>query len=295
MSWSVCIFAHNEATLLPQCLAALDSAAAGGDYVVHVMENGSTDKTAEAARAFSCLDSRVHVHELPVSDKANAWNDYVYRAADSAEMHIFIDGDVRPAKGSFRAFATAFDRSPRAYGAAALPSSGRSRKDWTTRLYENHYLSGNLYALSGEALAKIREQKFRFPFGTVGEDGLLTYLLLTDLQGYDDDSQSDRIAIASGAFFEFDSLGFTPHDVKIYTNRLKRYSRRYVQNHIMYPVLKRHGIGVLPEHIDTIFTKTALAKITPRNDPVNFFIDHLMLRALRKKSAITSLQSHRQK
>ena len=282
MSWSICIFAHNEAERLPQCLAALDGAAAGGDYTAHVMENGSTDRTAEAARAFSCLDSRVQVHELPVGDKANAWNEYVHRIAGDADMHIFIDGDVRPTKGSFRAFETAFGRSPHAYGAAALPATGRSRKHWTHRLFDEHYLSGNLYALSGEAVSKIRKQKFRFPFGAVGEDGLLTYLLLTDLKGYDDDSHTDRIAIASGAFFEFDSLGLSPGDVNIYLNRLKRYSRRYIQNHIMYPVLKREGISVLPEHIDTIFTPSALNSVTPRNDPVNFAVDRLMLRALKK-------------
>ena len=154
----------------------------------------------------------------------------MHRIAGDADMHIFIDGDVRPTKGSFRAFETAFERSSDAYGAAALPATGRSRKEWTTRLYNRHYLSGNLYALSGKALSKIKTQIFRFPFGAVGEDGLLTYLLLTDFEGYDDDSHTDRIAIAAGAYFEFDSLGPTLRDAKTYVNRLKRYSRRYIQN-----------------------------------------------------------------
>ncbi|NWG70424.1 MAG: glycosyltransferase family 2 protein, partial [Parvularculaceae bacterium] len=126
MRWSVCIFAHNEERLLPRCLAALPDAAAGGDYVAHVMENGSTDATARVARAMAAADPRIVVHELLVADKAGAWNDYVHRTAPAdAGMHVFLDGDVRPCAGAFPALAAALrGAGGEAYAAAALPATG---------------------------------------------------------------------------------------------------------------------------------------------------------------------------
>lgn len=281
MAWSICIFAHNEERLLPQCLSALTDAAVGGEYQVHVMENGSTDNTVKAAKAFTSVDDRIHLHELAIGDKSNAWNEYVHHTADiDADMHIFIDGDVQPSKGAFKALAMAFERNPEAYGAAALPADGRSRKAWTARLMKEHYISGNLYALSGEALRKIREQDFRFPIGAVGEDGLLTYTLLTDLKGFEDDQHRNRIAIAAGAFFEFQSLTLRPDDLVLYWGRLKRYSQRYIQNQIMYPLLKREGIGMLPDTIDTLLIESELDKVMPRRKPLDFLVDCYMLKKL---------------
>ncbi|MEL7489838.1 MAG: glycosyltransferase [Pseudomonadota bacterium] len=285
MVWSVCIFAHNEALLLPDCLNALDAAADGGDYVAHVIENGSHDDTAQVARAYASADKRIHVHELPVGDKANAWNDYVHRIAGEAEAHIFIDGDVRPMPRAFRGLAGALQENDEAYGAAALPATGRSRQAWAERLFDEHYISGNLYALSGDAINQFRTRPFHFPFGAVGEDGLLTYVLLTDLEGGTDDTHKNRIAVATDAFFEFDSLRLSPHDLKIYWNRLRRYSRRYIQNAIMYPMLKERGLAALPDKIDTIFTAEALSEIPPRTDFVNAIVDRRMLRELKARAA----------
>jgi hypothetical protein len=185
---SVCIFAHNEEKHLPRCIEALDGAAAGSDYVVHILENGSKDQTALMARAFSAADDRIHVHRLPIADKANAWNEYIHRIADPADIHIFIDADVVAWRGAFRAFALAFEASKNALGAAGLPTSGRSRRQWTARLFNDRCLSGNLYALSGKALDLMRAREIRMPIGLIGEDGLLSYLLRTDLKGGSEDA-----------------------------------------------------------------------------------------------------------
>ncbi|HXI86295.1 MAG TPA: glycosyltransferase, partial [Parvularculaceae bacterium] len=234
MVWSVCIFAHNEERLLPRCLAALDGAAAGAEYVVHVIENGSNDETARVARAFAAADPRVRVHELALADKSSAWNEYVHRIAGDAEMHIFLDGDIQPSRGAFKSLSHAFAGSPKAFAAAALPTTGRSRKAWASRLFTEHYLSGNLYAISANGLSIFRERAIRLPIGSVGEDGLLSYILVTDFKGGPDDKHRDRIAIAAGAFFEFDSLGFNLRDLAIYRRRLSRYSKRFFQNETLY-------------------------------------------------------------
>lgn len=281
MTWSVCIFAHNEERRLPRCLAALDGAAAGGDYVVHVLENGSTDMTACAARAFAAADPRIRVHQLAVANKANAWNDYIHRIAGEADMHIFLDGDVAPSRGAFKSLAFAFEGSPEAYAAAGLPANGRSRKAWTRRLLTEHYLSGNLYALSGAALDLLRTRDIRLPFGALDEDGLLTYILHTDLKGGRDDAHRQRVAIATGAFFEFDSLGFNLRDLALYRRRLKRYSKRYFQNQILYALLKEKGISALPERIAEIYSPENVARLAPRIEFPNYFVDLETLRGLK--------------
>lgn len=285
MVWSVCIFAHNEARLLPRCLDALVGAAGGGDYVVHVLENGSTDETARVARALAAADRRIAVHELAYGDKSNAWNEYVHRVSGQADMHVFIDGDVQPSAGAFAALAAAFEASPDLYAAAALPATGRSRKSWASRLFMNNYLSGNLYALRGSAVDLIRARNIRLPIGAVGEDGIITYLMLTDLAGGRDDSHRERIAVADGAYFEFDSLRLNARDLRLYQGRLRRYSRRYFQREILYTQLKEGGVAAMPETIDEIYSRESLADLRPRLDPVNFLIDRAMLKRLRAEAA----------
>lgn len=285
LAWSICIFACNEERLLPRCLGALERAKGAGNYVVHVMENGSRDDTARIAREAAARDQRIQVHELTIGDKSNAWNEYVYGVAPSAGMHVFIDGDVRPADGAFEALAAALEASPDAYAAAALPASGRSRKAWSDFLNREHYLSGNLYALRGDTLERFRARGIRLPFGSVGEDGLLSYLLVTDLLGGRDDTHRERIAVAKDAFFEFDSLKANARDLAIYMKRLKRYSLRHFQKQVLYARLKEHGIVALPERIDEIYTAETIARLSPRLDPINYFVDRGTLKRLRDKVA----------
>ena len=283
MSLSICIFARNEERRLPLCVKALDAAANGVDYRAHILVNGCTDQTAATAQALAAADFRISVHELPVGDKANTWNDYVYRIANGggARAHIFLDGDIVPCEGAFRALTETLLASPEAYGAAALPASGRSRRVWRAALRANHYLSGNLYALSSAALAQFRARALRLPFGAKGEDGLLSYLLLTDFAGGADDTHKHRIAIAENARFEFQSLSVNLTDMRIYRRRLMRYSERHFQKQILYRLLKENGVVAMPDSIWEIYAADNLRGLRPRRDPVNFWFDLMTLKRLR--------------
>jgi glycosyltransferase involved in cell wall biosynthesis len=286
MTWSICIFAHNEERLLPNCVGALGDAAAGGTYAAHILENGSTDETTRVARALAAANKRVDIHEIAVGDKANAWNDYVHRLAPAdADMHVFIDGDVRPSAGAFPSLAHALAGNPRAFAAAALPMTGRSRRRWATRLFRERYLSGNLYAIKGSTLRLFRERSLFLPVGAYGEDGLLSYIFVTDFKGGRDDSHRDRIAVAAGAFFEFDSLAPTPRDAETFRRRMLRYSQRYFQNMILYDRLKAGGIEAMPSHVHEIFTLENLARQRPRLTLRNYLMDRATLRRLRAEAA----------
>jgi glycosyltransferase involved in cell wall biosynthesis len=284
MTLSICIFAHNEQWLLHQCIGALGAAAAGEDYRAHILVNGSTDETYSVAKALAAADRRITAHFLPVADKANAWNDYVYRIAPEASAHIFIDGDIRPSAGAFPALSQALQRAPRAFGASALPATGRSRRAWAARLITNHYISGNLYALSGTALSVIRAREIRLPFGAKGEDGLISYLLLTDLIGGSNDSHRDRIVVAEEATFEYDSLTLNWRDIKTYHHRLLRYSERHHQKIILYRLLKQNGVAAMPDNIYEIYSSDNVRQLRPRLDPVNFWYDRVMLKRVRRQN-----------
>ncbi|WP_375205847.1 glycosyltransferase family 2 protein [Hyphococcus sp.] len=284
MSISVCIFARNEEQRLPQCLGALDAAGLGAKDQSHILINGCTDDTAKVARSLAAADARITIHELPIGDKANAWNEYVHRIADPAvPVHVFIDGDITASGGAIIALEAALRASPEAYAAAALPAAGRSRRSWATLLLSNNYLSGNLYALSGAALAAFRQRALRLPFGAKGEDGIITYLMLTDMQGGTDDTHRHRIVIAEDATFEFDSLQANWRDLHLYRRRLRRYSERHFQKQVLYRLLKEQGVRAMPETIYDIYTKEALATLRPRLDPVNYWFDAATLKRLREK------------
>ena len=287
----MCIFARNEAQHLPRCIAALDAACRNTkgedvDICIHILVNGCTDDTGAVARVLAAADPRIKIHELPVGDKAHAWNDYVYRIAKNdrtrAAAHIFLDGDIRPGPGAIAALSQALKDAPGAYGAAALPASGRSRGKWASRLRRDNYLSGNLYALSDTALTRFRLQQLRLPFGAKGEDGIITYLLLTNLIGGADDQYRERIVVAEGACFEFDRLAFNMRDIAIYARRLRRYSERHFQKHILYRRLKRQGVGAMPENIYDIYTDETLDGLYPRPDLINFWFDAATLLRLRR-------------
>lgn len=273
MTVSVCIFAHNEERRLPECIGALDSAAGDEPYETHLMVNGCTDNTATVARSLAAADQRITVHELPVADKANAWNDYVHRIAPQASAHIFIDGDVQPSDDAISALATTLRNHPSAYAAAALPASGRSRKQWATKLFMDRHLSGNLYAMNNKALNLFRKRSIRLPFGAKGEDGLLAYLLLTNLRGGENDTYDHRIVVSGDATFEFRTLGLRVQDIKAYHHRLIRYSERHFQKKVLYKLLKRRGVKAMPDNIYDIYKPPILARISPRFDPVNYWYD----------------------
>jgi len=282
MTYAVCIFARNEERLLPRCVAALSAAGLPADGEIHILVNGCTDNTALVAKMLATADPRIAVHELPVGDKANAWNDYGHRIANpDIGAHIFIDGDIQPSEGAVAALGDALTEAPEAYGAAALPVTGRSRRSWAATLLLNNYLSGNLYALSNSAIEAFRARQLRLPYGAKGEDGLISYILLTDFDGGTDDSHAHRIIVAEDATFEFDSLEANFRDLKIYRRRLKRYSERHFQKQLLYGLLKARGAGAMPDDISEIYTTDALAALKPRREPVNFWFDFATLRRLR--------------
>ena len=281
VTWSICIFAQDEPWRLADCVGALDAAAPGGVFRAHIMVNGDHDETLAAARSLAAADRRVTTHYLSIPDKANAWNDYVYRIAGAGEAHVFIDGDAKPSANAISALCAALQENPEAYGAAALPVAGRSRRFWAERLIKNRYLSSNLYALSAEALALIRAQSIHLPLGLKGEDGLISYLLHTDFEGGADDSRREHIVVVEDATFEHEPLSLNWADLKKLHMRLSQFSERRLQGYILYDLLKEKGVAAMPDAIYEICSGEQVRTLTPRINPIHYWYDRAVLKRLR--------------
>lgn len=250
---SVAVFAHNEEAEIARSLRAVLRAGLGPEDRVTVLVNGSRDCTTAIAYDMAAADPRIAVEVIALGDKSNAWNLYAQRLAPlEAELHVFIDGDVRVSEGSFDLMAQALARHPEALAASAFPRGGRQSARWGERILRHHGLPGNFYALRGETLRSMRGRAW-LPVGLIGDDTLLRLLLLRDL-----DPQAtpvpERIRPVEGAFFDYESFALSrPSDLRSLWRRQVRYTLREVQMHALWQRLEARGLAALPLRIDEVY------------------------------------------
>lgn len=256
---SVAVLAHNEADRIQGSLEALCAAGLGPDDQVHVMINGSTDATAEIVQAMAKADRRIAPHVLDFGDKSNAWNTYVYRHAPKDHHHIFLDGDVRPAAGAVTELLDTLDRHPEALASSALPAGGRRSQAWAQKILENHGLPGNLYALRDATLERIKAERIFLPVGFVGDDTILRWLLLRDLNPTGATAKT-RIRPAAKAYFEYESFPvMSGSGLTALYKRQKRYSRRDLEVALLTDRLQAQGIGGLPRYASELYGAAKLS------------------------------------
>lgn len=210
--WSVAIFAHNEAATLADAVRSAQIAGEGASTEIVILANGCRDNTVQIARDLALVYRNIHVIEIALADKANAWNHYVHEISAQlpfcdALMHVFMDGDVHVSAPSFGAFATAFDLYTSANAVGALPIAGRDQAAWRQRMTANGTLARGLYALRGAFLQRIRQLGIHIPHGFIGEDWLVSLFAKTDLGPLSQSAQSvPKIVFARDAGFGFRSL-----------------------------------------------------------------------------------------
>ena len=115
------------------------------------------------------------------------------------------------------------------------------------------------------------------PLGLEGVDGLIAYLLLTDLAGGPQADAHHRLAVADGAFFVFEETPLSPKGAAILASRLTRRARRRIQNEILYCLLKREGVGAMPVTAVELHRLAKKRRLEPRRDPVNWWFDRIVL------------------
>jgi hypothetical protein len=255
----VAVFAHNEARRIEASIESVERAAGGRPLSITVLANGCTDRTVDVVRALAETRAHLTLVEIALADKANAWNTYVHDTFDEAagaaiDAHFFVDGDVRIGDGAFRALAAALEHAPTANAAGGMPATGRDRDAWSRRMVERGFLAGNLYALRGAFVQRIRAGHVRMPIGFIGEDWLVSFLAGTDLGAVARTPAAPLVVFSPDALFSFRSLSpVSPRDYRTYAHRLWRYALRDVQFEMLLNFVRRASIVDMPRHVDDLY------------------------------------------
>ena len=250
---SVVLFAHNEAAAILAAIEAVRQAGLRPTDTITVLINGSTDQTLALVQAEALRDARIRPVSIALGDKANAWDVYVHRLADpAADMHVFVDGDVRISPGSLDAVEQTMQASPAALVISTLPRGGRQSESWAARILAHHGMPGNFYAMPGPVFRRLLGQVW-LPVGFMGDDTLLRWLFLRDLNPAGTVNKN-RIKPCPTAYFDYDSFPMTTlTGLRRLWRRHLGYTRREIQVHALCKLLTAQGLNAMPRRITEIY------------------------------------------
>jgi len=270
---TIAILAHNEERRIGACLASLAALPEG--TAVHVIVNGSRDRTADVARAAgSCF-----VHDYAEAGKARSWNRFLFDELPAfSPVHVFVDGDAEVAPGSIEALAAALAANVDANAASAVPLNGRNAAAYRRELIAGHGLFGDLYALRGDFLARMKARGIRLPVDLVGDDSLVGALAKTDL-GPESNWDDTRIVPVPEAGFLCEPVSLSPASLALQYRRMVSYSVRHFQNRIVSDLMLREGPAALPERLADLYSEW-LPRFAPRAR--HWWFDRLALARIRR-------------
>ncbi len=281
MGIAVGIFAHQEERRIGACLASLPLDRA--DMLYHVLVNGSTDTTAAKAREIAAGRPNVRVHDIAQGGKSRTWNHLIHNVLDgSQDAVILLDGDAEIAPGSIDALAQAV-ASDGVNAAAGMPLNGRMAAHYRHLLSTDGGLFGDLYALSGHFVNRIRARGLRLPNDLIGDDGLVAAWAHTDLQT-DAAWHHNRIVACEQAGFLCEPVRLTsPASWRMQYRRMTNYSLRFFQNRIVSDIMGRQGPDGLPHELRSLYGAW-LPRLSPRSGPTGWF-DRKALERMRQAAA----------
>lgn len=275
----IAVMAHNEERRIARCLASLPLSDAGVE--THVVVNGSRDRTAEIARSFP----GVTVHIYAEGGKSRSWNRFVHDTPGiSGDCYVFVDGDAEVLPGSIAALAAALAADPAANAAAGMPQNGRNAEAYRREMIAGHGLFGDLYALRGSFVDRMRAGGIRLPDDLVGDDGLLCAMAKTDL-GNEDDWRDERVIPCRDAGFLCEPASlFSPATIALQYRRMINYSVRHFQNRMISAVMRGAGPRGLPRRLAELYPAW-LPTLSPRSHPLWWWFDR---RALARMASAAS-------
>lgn len=270
---TIIVLAHNEERRIAKCLASLPLGDPG--VTAHVVVNGTTDRTAAIARTFP-----VTVHDWPEGGKARSWNRIVLDTPGiEGRCFVFVDGDAEVLPGSVAALAEALRLNPAANAAAGLPANGRRAEAYRAETIASHGMFGDLYALSGDFVRRLRESGIRLPEDLIGDDSLIGALAKTGLAN-EDDWRDTRIVPCLEAGFLCEPTAFSAASIRNQYRRMINYSVRHFQNRIVSQIMRGPGPTALPRRMAELYPDW-LVRFSARRDPQWWWFDSRALAKMR--------------
>lgn len=270
----VAVLAHNEERRIACCLKSLPLS--DPRVAVHVVVNGSRDRTAEIARGFS----GVTVHDYADGGKARSWNRFMLDTPGiDADAYVFVDGDAEIAPASVDALVQALERNPQANAAAGMPLNGRKAQAYREEMKRSHGLFGDLYALSGAFIGRMRARKIRLPEDLIGDDGLICAMAKTDLANEDDWQDARVVPCPDAGFYCEPASLLSPRSLAVQYRRMVNYSTRHFQNRMISAIMRGEGPAGLPPRLASLYPDW-LARLSPRPSPQWWWFDRLALKRM---------------
>jgi glycosyltransferase involved in cell wall biosynthesis len=278
----IAVLAHNEERRIARCLASLPLRDPG--MAVHIVVNGSRDRTAAIARGFA----GVIVHEYAEGGKSRSWNRFVFDTPGiAADFFVFVDGDAEVLPGSILALVEQLENNPGANAAAGLPRNGRNAENYRKEMIASRGLFGDLYALSGSFIERMREGGIRLPDDLVGDDGLLGAMAKTDLANEDDWDDERVLPCVDAGFLCEPAELFSPATLVGQYRRMVNYSVRHFQNRMISAIMRGEGPKGLPRHLAAVYPDW-LPTLSPRRHPQWWWFDRQALARMARAAASAS-------
>ncbi|WOJ98281.1 glycosyltransferase [Congregibacter brevis] len=241
----IAIMAYNEAANIERCIKSIESATAHpSDLRITVVINGSTDETHSIVLGLADSELAINIIDIPLADKANAWNTYVHGQIDTSVDHFFMDGDVWLPAGSIDYIKSHWSSDE--YAAASPLPIGVS-ESYRCQLRDNRWLAGAMYGLSSAFLTAIREKEFRLPVGFIGDDSAITYIIETDCLDTQQCKKGIQILPATGPVVP--RLGYSLATLRLLHRRFSRYAERHFQQEALYQLGRSASTFDLPRHV----------------------------------------------
>lgn len=235
----VAVLAHNEEARILECLKSLPDS-----VQVKVLINGSKDRTEQIVRDWAVTHPNIEPVIIPMGDKANAWNTYVYSGIAFDRNHYFLDGDCTLPAGALDVLEAEFERASPLCVAPLPQNVSASLRGFLTKW---SLPCGTMYGLSGDFLRRVVADNIRIPVGFIGDDSLMASLLHSNLDEHFGNYDRSRVRIV-------ESVGPIAHRPKKFSfemlrlqrKRLRRYALRRVQMELLNFHVKKHGLRSLP-------------------------------------------------
>lgn len=271
------ILAHNEERRIGACLASLPLG--DPEFEFHVIVNGSRDRTAEIARKEG--GARVLVHDWPEGGKARSWNRFVFDSGiGPAQAWIFVDGDAEVTDGSLPALVRRLTDTPLANAAAGMPRNGRLMEAYRSEMIQSHGMFGDLYALRGEFVERMRLRRIRLPDDLIGEDSLVGALAKTDAADVSNWQDARIVPCADAGFLCEPVRLISVPGLALQYRRMINYSVRNFQNKIITSIMGSTGPAGLPKKLCNTYPQW-IDGFVPRRDVKWWWFDRLALQRMR--------------
>jgi hypothetical protein len=161
--------------------------------------------------------------------------------------------------------------------------NGRRVAHYQDQMRYEHGLFGDLYALRGDFLRRMKAAAIRLPDDLIGDDSLLGALAKTNL-GNEDDRVQARVLPCEGAGFLCDPFDlFSPSSWRLQYRRMINYSVRHFQNQIIIGIMRGPGPQALPRKLASLYA-SYLVSARPRSGLINGWFDRLALRRMSEAS-----------